>query len=301
MTAPRNPDLLIHSFIEEGLVELPDRAFDAVRADIHRTRQRVVIGPWKEPNMVTIARLAVAAAVVVALGVVWINLNQPGGSTGGPPTPEPTLSSSPSPVPSPSAFPIGGSFQELPPGRHYFDYGAATGSQEHRGLRIFITVPTAGWTNYSDFAVDKNYGPTDAEAGASFVVWHITNVYRDPCTDHVPASPVPGADIDELLERLASQDGLEAGPLTDVTIDGYAGKFVELTITTDIATCPGGFYTWGSETDGRFAQGNDEVVRVYALDVDGARLTFFARIPARTTAADRAELESVIDSIDIDP
>jgi hypothetical protein len=41
--------------------------------------------------------------------------------------------------------------------------------------------------------------------------------------------------------------------------------------------------------------------RMYILDVDGQRFTFSARIPARTTAADRAELEAVIASIDIQP
>jgi hypothetical protein len=41
--------------------------------------------------------------------------------------------------------------------------------------------------------------------------------------------------------------------------------------------------------------------RIYALDVDGTRFTFFARIPSRTTAADRAELQAIIDSIGIEP
>ena len=62
MTTPRDPDRLIRAFLDEGSTELPDRAYDAVRAHIERTRQRVVIGPWREPPMPTIARFAVAAA-----------------------------------------------------------------------------------------------------------------------------------------------------------------------------------------------------------------------------------------------
>ena len=52
MTA-RRPDELIDAFLEEGRDDLPDRVFDAVRGEIHRTRQRVVIGPWTGPCAVT--------------------------------------------------------------------------------------------------------------------------------------------------------------------------------------------------------------------------------------------------------
>src|SRR5205823_5609082 len=69
MTAPRDPDRLISAFLSEGETDLPDWAFEAVRRDIHRTRQRVVLGPWREPNMTTLARVAIAAAAVVAIGV----------------------------------------------------------------------------------------------------------------------------------------------------------------------------------------------------------------------------------------
>lgn len=50
---------------------------------------------------------------------------------------------------------------------------------------------------------------------------------------------------------------------------------------------------------GRGTQDTNETDRVYVLDVDGVRFTCFARIPPRTTAADRAELEAIIDSIEI--
>ena len=39
--------------------------------------------------------------------------------------------------------------------------------------------------------------------------------------------------------------------------------------------------------------------RVYAIDVDGSRLTFFTRIPASTTPADAALLKALIDSVEI--
>ncbi len=291
MTTSRNPDQLIQAFLADGPDELPDRAFDAVRGDIHRTRQRVVIGPWREPHMSTLGKLAIAAALVVAIGFAWINFGprQPG--FGGDPTQAPTAS------PTPTAQLITGSNRALEAGRYRFDYGAATGSGGLPGASVFITVPGGGWTNFDNFAVDRNYSAASSEAGASFVIWNITDLYVDPCTDHTPQASPPGNGIDELLEALAGQPGLEAGPQTDVTVDGYSGKYVELTVATDIATCTAGFFPWVD----KFVQGNNEVLRVYALDVDGERLTFFARIPVITTPTHRAELESIIASIDIQP
>ncbi len=64
MTARRDPDQFIKAYLEEGLTELPDRAYDAVRSEIDHTRQRVVIGPWRVPNMNNFARFAIAAAAI---------------------------------------------------------------------------------------------------------------------------------------------------------------------------------------------------------------------------------------------
>lgn len=293
MTAPRNADSLIAAFLAEGQTELADRAYDAVRRDIHRTRQRAVLGPWREPHMSTLTRLALAATVVVALGVAWVNLG-PASVPGGP---SPAASPTPDATPSPSAGATVVGNGPVAPGRYTFRYDLAAAADGRTGPSITVTVPAAGWTAFNGFALDKNYGPTDAEAGASFVTWWISNRYTDPCTNDTPVSPAPGPGVDELLEALADQQGITAGPLTPVTVDGYSGKYVELTVATDIATCSGGFYPWLH----KYVQGNNELLRVYALDVDGFRLTFFLRIPERTTPADRAELESIVDSVDIQP
>lgn len=289
MTAPRRIDELIDAFLDEGRTELPDRVFDAVRSDIHATRQRVVIGPWKEPNVSSISRLATAAVLILVLGgIAWVGLTTPRGNGGPVPTPTPISSQIP--------FVGDGPMQ---PGRYAFDYLLIAGSDGLIGPTVQVTVP-AGWTAFNRTAIDKDYGPSPAEAGASFVVWRIIDRYVVPCTagTEPPAlDPTPGPGVDELLQTLANQQGLAAGPLTPVTVDGYSGKFVELTVTQDIATCPAGFYPWLDKN----VQGNHEVLRVYALDVKGFRLTFFARIPQRTTAADKAELESIISSITIQP
>jgi hypothetical protein len=296
MTA-RDPDVLIRAFLDEGQTDLPDRAFDAVRRDIHRTHQRVVIGPWREPNMITFARVAIAAAAVVAIGFAWVNF---GPSQNG-------VGSQPRPTPTPSPQPLPGGVLDLEPGRYWLHGGPETNGTPVP--RIAVTMP-AGWTADGDLLL-KNYTPdlnpgeleaSDAGAGPSLVAWQISGTFVDPCTDHTLVEPTPGPGIDALADALAHQPGTTAGPPTAVTVGGYSGKFVELTVTADITKCVDRFSIWTS-ADGntRWVQGTNETNRIYILDVEGRRFTFSARIPARTTTADRAELEAVIASIAIEP
>ena len=299
MTAPRDPDRLIQTFLSEGETDLPDWAYEAVRRDIQRTRQRVVLGPWREPHMSTIARVAIAAAAVVAIGLAWINFGPPDKKgVGAQQTPAPT------PSPSPHQLPNAGAIE---PGRYWLN---AVGESDVILLpRIAVTLP-AGWTADGDLVL-KNYAPdlntgefdaSDAGAGPALVAWQMSGTFVDPCTNHTLVKPTPGPSIDALADAFARQPGTAASPPTAVTVDGYSGKFVELTVTADIAKCPGTFWIWASpDGNSRFVQGTNEMDRMYILDVEGHRFTFDARIPARTTAADRAELEAVIASIEIQP
>lgn len=108
MTEPEHQDARIAAFFEATQPDLPDRAFDAVRRDIHRTRQLVVIGPFREPNSFPRTRYAVAAAVVLAVGIVVLSLRPVAGPGGVPgPTPKPTIGPSSSIMPSTAASPSG--------------------------------------------------------------------------------------------------------------------------------------------------------------------------------------------------
>ena len=48
MTTPRDPDRLIRAYLSEGPERAARSGYDTVRGDIDRTRQRVVVGPWRE-------------------------------------------------------------------------------------------------------------------------------------------------------------------------------------------------------------------------------------------------------------
>jgi len=279
MTA-RDPDVLIQAFLTEGPVDLPDSAFDVLRADMSRTHQRVVIGPWRNQSMPLFARVAIAAAALLLVAVA-LSL----GGVGGTPAPTPT------PVPTPSPVAIGPEVKTLDPGRYRVLAGTTQGA-----VPISFAVP-AGWSSWGGISVDKNY-PT--ATGAALMVWRITNAIVDPCMDHAGVVPEPGPGVDPLVSALAAMPGIRAGQPTEVTVDGFRGKSIELTVTTDIGTCAGGLYVWMSPDDAHFVQDTGEMDRVYVLDAGGERVTFEARFSPQTTAADAAELEAIIQSIDIE-
>ena len=53
--------------------------------------------------------------------------------------------------------------------------------------------------------------------------------------------------------------------------------------------------------DRRYGVGLNSRERAYAIDVDGKTVTFFTKEPVDLSAADRAELQQVIDSIEFEP
>ena len=91
MTAPRDPDRLIHGFLLEGEEYLHDQVYDEVRAAIEHKRQRAFVGPWRTPIMNKLVTYGLGAAAVVAVLVIGSQLLGPAtpGGVGGAPSPTP--------------------------------------------------------------------------------------------------------------------------------------------------------------------------------------------------------------------
>jgi hypothetical protein len=277
MTAHRNGDPRIQAFLEDGPELLPDATFDLVRRDIHRTRQRVVVGPWTQPRSSDLWRYAAIAAVVVvavAAGAFLLRSN-PSGIFGRP---------SPSPLRTPVPNEVGAGPVDLVDGL----------------VTLTVTVPegAVGWSHEpGDVGQWKHYGPDGQESGPAVVVWAMTGTYVDPCTDHTLKQPPPTS-IQGLISDLGNQPGVSAGPVTEITISGYKGYYVDTTITADISRCGNGdgdqFWLWASGLDRRYAQATGEQNRMYAMDVDGRPFTFNVLLPPTTTAVDRADVEKML-------
>jgi hypothetical protein len=291
MTAPRDPDVLIRAFLDEGQTDLPDRAFDAVRSDIHRTRQRVVIGPWREPNMNVLARVAIAAAAVLAVGLAWVNFGpgQPG--FGGLPT------ASPSPTASPRAMPTGETELPLEAGTSYI-----TGDPFL--VRVTFTAPS-GWEGKVGAPYLAFANPTEREAPSGGVVFSIFDkIVADPCDFDQGFKSVPGSSVDDLVTALVTAAGAAASTPVNATVDGYAGKQLTLTAPASFEGCKlssDGFVVWQLPLGTNYAFVAGQRSRLWILDVDGQRLVIDVPEAPGQSAQERADAQAVFDSIRIAP
>ena len=162
----------------------------------------------------------------------------------------------------------------------------------------------------------KDYGDS-GPAGPLVFTSPFNHGFKDPCTDHTQVLPAAGSGAAGLLGVIAGQPGIDAGPITDVTVGGHDGKYVDYTVTVDPASCGNGqdgFWIWGDcpapvtpgcedvgTGDRRWGVGLNDRERAYAIDVDGTTFTLFTGQPADLLAADRPELQQVLDSIEFEP
>jgi len=237
-------------------------------------------------------------------------------------TPDP--SATPTAMPSPTAASPGvlreGEPTALVPGRYFIDsrHWGVLASSEATYPKLSFTVPV-GWSGNSTL-VGKTPGPS-GEAVPFLWAWNFGHGYKDPCTDHTPVVPAAGSGTAGLLRVIAGQPGIDAGPITDVIVGGHDGSYVEYVVTTDRATCGNGqedLVIWGEcpapvtigcegLTGGarhgaaRYGATKGDRERAYAIDVDGTTYTFFTNQPVDLPAADQAELQQVLDSIEFQP
>jgi hypothetical protein len=281
----------LESYLDEyeGATPLPEAVRDAIRADLPTTKQiGPLSGPMRYPSMSTMpmaARFGLAAAVLVAAAVLAATILYRGENVGGQGADDGTSSPTASPA---SVLPESGA---LEPGRYFFTT---------EGPRVTITVPE-GWEGGGRLAVRGD----DPTRDAVISTWVVENVYSDPCLQTRP-SPAIGPSAEDLAQGLASRStGVESEPV-DVDIDGYPAKLVVLSVPDDIdlANCASGQFRSWMEPGGssvRYHQGPGQVDEILAVDVDGARAVIDVSYFAPISAEERAELDAIIDSIEIDP
>jgi hypothetical protein len=230
-------------------------------------------------------RVAAAAVIGVLLlgGAIYLFGGGGAQEVGAPATIAPTAT----PPPFPSSGPVA-------PGTYVIqtaDYPAIT-----------VTTP-AGWQ--SDFGgLVKNNG---TRASMTLMPWIVRNISADPCNwGNNLLDPPVGPSVDDLATALTNQPMRNATTPVDVTVDGFAGKYLELTIPAglDFTTCSNGsFVSWvGSNVDDTMGfAGPGSHDRIWILDVAGTRLVLDAIDFPEATAQDRAELQSIVDSVQIEP
>jgi basic membrane lipoprotein Med (substrate-binding protein (PBP1-ABC) superfamily)/DNA-binding SARP family transcriptional activator len=183
------------------------------------------------------------------------------------------------------------------------------GSVGVANVPIAFTVP-AGWANWNGGVFKgpmRHWGPSatwepdsgDPLFGVTFET--IDNLYVDNC-QYVLLDPPVGPTVEELVAALASMPGLNATAAIGITVDGFSGKQVELTIPdyTQDEDCDGKRFTlWGDVGGvlGYWAAGPNEHLILQIVDVDGTRLAITASYPPDASPQDRADLTTILDSI----
>jgi hypothetical protein len=289
MTSPREPDRLIQAFLDEGPTELPMRTYDDVRDHIDRTRQRVVIGPWREPSMNTIARAATALAAVVVIAFGASQLLPSSNGVGGQPG---------SPSPSPTALASASAQRSATPGP------ATLTVEAPYPATVTFRVASSGWTLWGNDGIGGKgwYKRSMDPPGMGFTFWTAENVYATPCGSNMGAMDPPiGASVDDLADALVNQPGTLVNQDKPVTVDGYPGRFLDYTADYSRGCTATHLYRW-TTAGSSFREALDgEHDQVWILDVDGKRIIIDAFEFTNTSAADKAELRTLIDTVQISP
>ena len=310
MTTPRDPDEILAAWLDDGPTRLPDQTRRAIAVALPMTRQRrYALGvPRRFATMSSTIKFAFGAVGVVALvlgGALLLGQGGSGGNVGGVGG-APTLSPSPSPpaipTPSPSPSPTAGSLI-LGESQAPLTAGTYTGFDPFP-IKMSITVPD-GWSGnvggpYAVFLGD------DSGRG-SIGVTIFDDVFADPCHSAKGfLSPRPGGSADALAAALAKMPNVKpTKPVTD-TIGGQAAKQLTLTAPAPTATCTlspteGLFPTWELPLGAVGGMTPGQQDRVWILEVDGKRVVIDAQEPVVQDAALHAQIQSVLDSIVIQP
>ena len=299
MSADRDVTRIVRSWLHEDAHEDADRVLGLVLDEIDTTPQRRASWlAWRFPIMNNAVRVAIAAAALVVVALIGLQLFG-GGNVGGPGE-SPSQSESPTlePTPSPSATPAAA----FPPpgvmavGRH---------SMTLAGVPLSIELTATGWRSNGDFGLDKgNYlsGTSDA---ASFILWPKSaadNTFSDPCTE-TPLDPPAGPSSAERAAAVSTLAGIElvSGP-TAVTVGGHAAQHVVIKIPDTIGCAPDKFYLWYDADDptgelGRYATALGSTIYVWIIDVDGTIVWIDGETYATSSASAAEEVQKVVNSI----
>jgi hypothetical protein len=148
----------------------------------------------------------------------------------------------------------------------------------------------------------------------------VTNLVSHGCRDHSWADPPVGPSVDDLAGALADLAPFRVtSPPKDVTIYGYRGKHLELTVPDlqvegqgddrRFTECEeGNLKSWvaaiDTEPGDAFYGYNAEPGRTeefWILDVDGTRLVIEANWSPASLREDVTEMRAILDSIRIEP
>jgi hypothetical protein len=166
-------------------------------------------------------------------------------------------------------------------------------------LRLSMTV-AEGWT--VDPGLGPNVGGLTRDSGDTrLLIVIVDNLAEDDCdTPARTLDPPLGPSVDDLVTFLEDLPLIDFSANTDVTLDGYRGKYLEYRKIGRDESCgwggPGGWPTNGGSGLGDV----DQSSQVWVLDVDGVRLVIHASSQGASETV-KTEFRRIVESIQIEP
>jgi hypothetical protein len=186
--------------------------------------------------------------------------------------------------------------------------GCIEAGAEDDSIRITFTLPV-GWTGIEGWSVVPTVESYSPPGGALLLFmrggWlYSTERYCRPGTGAPTVST--GTTVAEFVDALVEHPDLDVTSPVDVTLAGYSGKYLELrapanTTTDELGPVPGGcnyYFVW---EPGIYAQGPNDLWRIWVLNVDGIRVVVRSDSFPGTSPQVQAQLQAIVDSIQIEP
>jgi hypothetical protein len=170
--------------------------------------------------------------------------------------------------------------------------------------RIFFTVPD-GWALSAEHRLSKPATGSAAPRGMSLQFLRGGWLFSDPCrTDDSPPDIRVGYGADEFAEALAAHPLLDVTTPVDITLGGYAGKYVDLRVPADVSGCGIGYSPWAPAYQ---SPGPNARWHIWILDGgsegggrDPVRIVIVSEDYPGTSAEDVAEMRAIIETIRIE-
>jgi len=181
-------------------------------------------------------------------------------------------------------------------------------------LRVVYEVPD-GWSMWIGAV---KFNGSSGHVGVTITT--VVNLVTDGCREHSWADPPVGSSVNDLADALSELAPFRVtSPPRDVTIYGYSGKHLELTVPDLPVEGAGADRRFTGCTDGTLkswvtpmdtAEAGDAYYgytgpgyreEFWILDVKGTRLMIEAGVSPGAPADDIAEMRTILDSIRIEP
>lgn len=171
-----------------------------------------------------------------------------------------------------------------------------------RNVEISVIMPDGWEVNEGVIAKGDTEDGTQMRLGAGFV----GNLFADRCQwSTTRLDPPLGSTVEDLTTAFSTIWGSDASTAVADSVDGFEGEYMVLTVPIDVdfTECDGQrFVGWaeaGSSEPSRWYQGPGQILEHWILDVDGVRLLIEASHFPQQSSEGLAELEGIIDSIEI--